>query len=211
MTAACAPPKPPSGGGQATVKLSTDVSDTDKIVNWANWTAYLDYDDKTKKYPTLEAFSKQTGIKASYSEDVDDNDSYVNKITPQLRAKQDIDRDIMVLTDWMANRVIRDQLVQPLDLISMKNVWRLRASLQEVSFDPGRAHSITWQSGFAGLAYDKTETSPVKAIADLWRSDLKGRVVVLSEFRDTVGLIMQSQGVDISKNFSKTQVEKGMD
>ena len=211
MTAACAPPKPPSGGGQATVKLSTDVSDTDKIVNWANWTAYLDYDDKTKKYPTLEAFSKQTGIKASYSEDVDDNDSYVNKITPQLRAKQDIDRDIMVLTDWMANRVIRDQLVQPLDLISMKNVWRLRASLQEVSFDPGRAHSITWQSGFAGLAYDKTKTSPVKAIADLWRSDLKGRVVVLSEFRDTVGLIMQSQGVDISKNFFKTQVEKGMD
>lgn len=211
VTAACAPPKPPAGGAAAKVQLPVDVSDTDKIVNWANWTAYLDYDDKTKTYPTLEAFSKQTGIKASYSEDIDDNDSYVNKISPQLRAKQDINRDIMVLTDWMANRVIRDELVQPLDLISMKNVWRLRPSLQEVSFDPGRQHSITWQSGFAGLAYDKTKTSPVKAIADLWRSDLKGRVVVLSEFRDTVGLIMQSQGVDISKDFTKAQVEKGMD
>lgn len=211
VTAACAPPKPPAGGAAAKVQLPVDVSDTDKIVNWANWTAYLDYDDKTKTYPTLEAFSKQTGIKASYSEDIDDNDSYVNKISPQLRAKQDINRDIMVLTDWMANRVIRDELVQPLDLISMKNVWRLRPSLQEVSFDPGRQHSITWQSGFAGLAYDKTKTSAVKAIADLWRSDLKGRVVVLSEFRDTVGLIMQSQGVDISKDFTKAQVEKGMD
>lgn len=207
VTAASAP----AGGAAAKVQLPVDVSDTDKIVNWANWTAYLDYDDKTKTYPTLEAFSKQTGIKASYSEDIDDNDSYVNKISPQLRAKQDINRDIMVLTDWMANRVIRDELVQPLDLISMKNVWRLRPSLQEVSFDPGRQHSITWQSGFAGLAYDKTKTSAVKAIADLWRSDLKGRVVVLSEFRDTVGLIMQSQGVDISKDFTKAQVEKGMD
>ncbi len=210
-TAACAPPKPPAAGGQAEVKLPADLSDKDKSVKWANWTAYLDYDDKTQTYPTLEAFKKKTGIKASYYEDIDDNDTYVNKVSPQLRAGQDIDRDLMVLTDWMANRLIRDQLVQPLDLISMANVHNLRPSLQDVSFDPGRTHSITWQSGFAGLAYDKTKTSPVKAIADLWRPDLKGRVVVLSEFRDTAGLVMQSQGVDISKPFTKTQVEKAFD
>lgn len=209
--AACAPPKPPAGGAASSVSLPPDLSDSQKVVKWANWTAYLDYDDKTKQYPTLEAFTKQTGIKASYFEDIDDNDSYVNKVSPQLRARQDIDRDIMVLTDWMANRVIRDELVQPLDLISMANVHNLRPSLQNVSFDPGRLHSITWQSGFAGLAYDKSKTSPVKAIADLWRSDLKGKVVVLSEFRDTAGLIMQSQGVDISGNFTKTQVEKAFD
>lgn len=206
VTAACAPPKPPSGGAAA-VKLPVDVSDTDKTVKWANWTAYLDYDDKTKTYPTLVDFTKQTGIKASYYEDIDDNDSYVNKVSPQLQAGQDIDRDIMTLTDWMANRVIRDQLVQPLDIISMPNVFRLRPSLQEVSFDPGRTHSITWQSGFAGIAYDKTKVKPLKTIDDLWQPSLKGRITVLSEFRDTAGLIMQSQGVDISKPFTKTQVE----
>ena len=80
-------PGPAGGGGVAALKLPTDVSDTDKVVRWANWTAYLDYDEDTKKYPTLEAFIKKTGIKASYTEDIDDNDSYFNKIAPQLRAE----------------------------------------------------------------------------------------------------------------------------
>ena len=75
--------------------------------SWANWTAYLDYDDKTKKYPTLEAFQKKTGIKATYAEDIDDNDSYYGKIQGQLRTGQDIGKDIIVFTDWMAARVIR--------------------------------------------------------------------------------------------------------
>lgn len=211
LTAACAPPKPPAAAGVAPVQLPQDLSDTEKIVNWANWTAYLDYDEKTKSNPTLDAFSKKTGIKASYFEDIDDNDTYVNKVSPQLRAKQNINRDLMVLTDWMAVRVIRDALVQPIDLITMANVHRLRPSLQNVSFDPGRTRSITWQSGFAGIAYDKSKVKPMKAIEDLWRPELKGKVTVLSEFRDTAGLIMQSQGVDISKNFTKAQVEKAFD
>src|SRR3954452_19186043 len=66
----------PSTSGSAGPSPAQDRSDTDKVVNWANWTLYLDYDDKTKKYPTLEAFQKKTGIKATYAEDVDDNDTY---------------------------------------------------------------------------------------------------------------------------------------
>jgi len=151
---ACAPPKPPAGG-VAAVKLPTDVSATEKVVNWANWTAYLDMDDEGKTYPTLEAFIKETGIKATYTEDIDDNDSYVSKVRPQLEAKQDIGKDIITLTDWMANRMIRDQLVQPLELIQMPNAGNLLPPLKEVSFDPGRNYSLTWQSGFAGIGYDK--------------------------------------------------------
>lgn len=205
---ACAPPAPPAGGGVAALKLPTDVSATDKVVRWANWTAYLDYDEETKKYPTLEAFIKKTGIQATYTEDVDDNDSYFNKIAPQLRAKQDIGRDIFVFTDWMANRVIRDQLAQPLELIRMPHAANLLDALKDVSFDPGRQYSLTWQSGFAGIGYDKSKVGrELKSLDDLWADDLKGKIVVLSEFRDTLGLIMLSQGVDISGGFGKAQFE----
>ena len=69
---------------------AVDSSDTDKAVNWANWTLYLDYDDKIETYPTLDAFSKQTGIKASYAEDIEDNDSDHGKIQGQLKNGQDI-------------------------------------------------------------------------------------------------------------------------
>ena len=209
--AACAPPTPPSGGATA-LKLPADLSTTDKQVRWANWTAYLDYDEDKKNYPTLEAFIKKSGIRATDSEDIEDNDSYFNKIAPQLRAGQDIGKDIFVFTDWMANRLIRDQLVQPLDLISMPNAPNLLPNLQEVSFDPGRTHSLTWQSGFAGIGYNRKKLGrDLKSLNDLWAPDLKGKIVVLSEFRDTAALIMQQQGVDISKNFTKTQVEAAFD
>lgn len=208
---ACAPPKPPAGG-VAAVKLPTDVSATEKVVNWANWTAYLDMDDEGKTYPTLEAFIKETGIKATYTEDIDDNDSYVSKVRPQLEAKQDIGKDIITLTDWMANRMIRDQLVQPLELIQMPNAGNLLPPLKEVSFDPGRNYSLTWQSGFAGIGYDKERVGKeLKTLDDLFTPELKGKVVVLSEMRDTLGLIMQWQGVDIAGNWGKPEYDKAIE
>ena len=172
----------------------------------------MDEDDSGKRYPTLEAFEKKSGISVTYRTDIDDNDSYVNKVAPQLRAKQDIKTDIFTLTDWMANRVIREGLVQPLELIQMPNAGNLLEPLKDVSFDPGRQYSLTWQTGFAGIGYNRKKLGrDLKTIEDLWAADLKGRVSVLSEMRDTVGLIMQSQGVDISKPFTKDQFQAAID
>lgn len=205
--AACKPPEPPAGGA-STLTLPTDVSDTERIVRWANWTAYLDFDEETKTYPSLEAFQEKYGITATYSEDIEDNDAYFSKIAPQLRAGQDIEKDIFVFTDWMANRVIKAQLCQPLELIRMPNASNLLESLKDVSFDPGRNNSLTWQSGFAGIGYNKRKVGrELKSLDDLWAADLAGKVSVLSEFRDTAGLIMQQQGVDISGPFERTAIE----
>jgi spermidine/putrescine transport system substrate-binding protein len=207
----CAPPLPPAAGATK-LNLPQDLSATQRTAKWANWTAYLDFDDKTKKYPTLEAYKKKSGMAVTYSEDVDDNDSYFNKIAPQLRAGQDIDRDIFVFTDWMANRVIREKLCQPLELIRMPHAANLLDKLKDVSFDPGRQFSLTWQSGFAGIAYDKSKVGrDLKNVSDLWAPDLKGKIVVLSEFRDTLGLLMQTQGVDPSGPFTRAQFETAAD
>lgn len=209
--AACAPPQPPAGGGLADLKLPKDVSETDRIVRWANWTAYLDMDDAGKSYPTLDAFTKKTGIKATYSEDIEDNDTYFNKIAPQLRAGQDIGKDIFTFTDWMANRVIREQLCQPLELIRAPNANRLLEPLKEVSFDPGRLFSLTWQSGFACIGYDKSKVGKeIKSVDDLWAPELKGKVTVLSEFRDTLGVIMLQQGVDISGDWGRKEFDNAV-
>jgi spermidine/putrescine transport system substrate-binding protein len=189
-----------------------DKSATDKVVRWANWPAYLDYDEKTKKYPTLEKFQQETGIKATYAEDIDDNDSYYGKVQGQLKNGDDIGKDVVVLTDWMADRMIRQGYVQELDLAKIPNSKNLNPKLQDVDFDPGRKHSLTWQSGYAGIGYRKDKVGrELKTLDDLWAPDLKGKIVVLSEMRDTVGLIMLSQGVDISSDFSEDDFNKGLD
>jgi spermidine/putrescine transport system substrate-binding protein len=75
-----------------------------------------------------------------------------------------------------------------------------------VDFDPGRKRSLTWQSGFGGLAWAKDKVpAGMKSVEDLWKPEYKGRIEVLSEMRDTVGLIMLSQGVDISGKWGDDQ------
>jgi len=201
-----------STSGSAGPSPAQDRSDTDKVVNWANWTLYLDYDDKTKKYPTLEAFQKKTGIKATYAEDIDDNDTYYGKIQAQLKAGQDIGKDVIVLTDWMAGRLVRQGYVQKFDDAAIPNKKNILPALANVSFDPGRHSTLTWQSGYAGLGYNKQQVkTPIRTVDDLWRPELKGRVEVLSEWRDTMGLIMMSQGVRIDKPFTQAQFDKALD
>lgn len=212
MLAACGTGGGTSGGSSSKPSPAADVSDTDKIVNWANWTLYLDYDDSTRKYPSLEAFSEATGIKANYSEDVDGNDSYFGKVQGQLSAGQDIGQDIITLTDWMAGRMIRLGYTQELNLDNIPNSKNLLSGLQNVDFDPGRKHSLTWQSGFGGIVWNK-EAFPkgLKSVSDLWQPELKGRVEVLDEMLDTMGLLMMDQGVDITGDWGEDEFENALD
>lgn len=190
--AACAP-------GEQALVAAEDISATDPTVNWANWPLYLDEDDDGN-YPTLAAFTAASGIAAKYFVDVDDNNSYFAKVKDQLALGQDIGADTVCLTEWMVSRWIRRGWTQQFNLDNIPNHGNVVAELLNPDFDPGRQSSLPWQGGFAGLVYntDLVKT-PVLSVADLWRDDLKGRVVVLSEMRDTVGVIMLSQGVDITK------------
>jgi spermidine/putrescine transport system substrate-binding protein len=200
-----------SGGSAAKPSPAVDTSRTDKVVNWANWTLYLDFDDKTKKYPTLEKFQKLFQIKATYDEAIDDNDTYYGKIQGQLKNGQDIGKDIITLTDWMAGRIIRQGYAQKLNKANIENAKNLLPNLQNPDFDPGRNYSLTWQSGYAGLAWNKKHVpGGLTTVSDLWKPALKGKVEVLSEMRDTMGLIMLEQGADITK-FTGDQFSKAIE
>ncbi len=202
-----------TGDAAAGPQAATDLSKTDKVVNWANWTLYLDYDEETKTYPTLEKFQSETGLDATYAEDIDDNESYYGKIQAQLRQGQDIGKDIITLTDFMAARLIKAGWVQKLDQANIPNGANILDNLKgdDLAWDPGRDFSYTWQSGYAGLGWNTAELkkltgkSELTSLEELWDPKLKGRVEVLSEMRDTVGLILLYQGVDITKDLDLTK------
>ena len=190
--AACAP------GGSGAPKPATDVSKTDKTLTWSNWPAYIDEDD-AGNYPTLVSFKGKTGITVEYKVDIDDNSTYYGTIKDQLALGQATGSDTFCLTEWMVARLIRFGYVQELDAANIPNKKNLQPALLNPDFDPGRKKSLPWQNGFAGLAWN-TEEVPggLVSLDDLWDPKLKGKVTVLSEMRDTMGIIMLSQGVDIS-------------
>ncbi|MCU1420966.1 MAG: polyamine transporter substrate-binding protein [Microbacteriaceae bacterium] len=203
--AACA------AGTSGKPSAAKDVSSSDKTLNWDNWSYYLD--QKGKKYPTLIAFEKESGIKVKYTVAVDDNNTYYAKVKDQLALGQDIGADTVCLTDWMVSRLIGLGYTQKLDHSKIPNIKNLSPSLQNPDFDKGRNYSLPWQSGFAGLCWNKEKLpSGLKSVSELWDPALKGKVGVLSEMRDTIGLIMLEQGVDISsKSWGDAEFTKAID
>lgn len=209
-----------AGGGAVSVGLAAcstggdlepaeDISATDKSVVWSNWPLYID-EDEDGNYPTLIRFQEESGITVTYRADYDDNNTYYAKVRDQLQLGQDIGADLVCPTEWMAGRWVSLGFVQEFNEANMPNKANVVDNLLNPDFDPGRKKSLPWQAGFAGLCYNTDLTGEVKSVADLWRADLKGRVVLLSEMRDTMGILMMANGVDIA-DFSKSDFEDAIE
>lgn len=177
-----------------------DLSSSDKRLVVSNWPGYIDEDDDGY-VSTLTEFEERTGIKVSYTADVNDNLEFFAKVVNQLGSCQSSKRDMFVLTDWMAARMIQVGWIQPLDQAKVPNVQaNLIDSLRGVGWDPDRTYSAPWQSGLTGIAYNKSKVKEVRSFEELLtRPDLRGRISLLTEMRDTMGLIMLSQGRDPAK------------
>jgi spermidine/putrescine transport system substrate-binding protein len=155
-------------------------------------------------FPTLVAFGTRTGITVNYTDRIEGNRPYFAGVRPRLARGQDIGADLIVLTDWMTAECVALGYAQAFDAAVIPRAEQnLAASLRDVPYDPGRASSLPWLSGFTGMAWNKKAFSdldldPPERVSDLWNPALRGHVEVLDEMRDTVGLIMSDQGVDVS-------------
>jgi spermidine/putrescine transport system substrate-binding protein len=174
-------------------------SAAENIVRWGNWPLYLDFDEESKTYPTLVKFSESTGIDAQYFEDYNDNDEFFGKVQAQLKLGEDIGYDVVTPTDWMAARWIRLGYTQKFDLANIPNAGNILDSLKSPSYDPMRESTLTWQGIMAGFGWN-TEKNPkgIRTLDELFAPQNKGKIVVLSEMRDTIGVILLAQGVDIT-------------
>ncbi len=168
-----------------------DVSATDKRLVFSNWPEYIDEDDKDY-VSTLSQFEKDTGIKVDYTADVNDNNEFFAKVSNQLGSCSSSKRDMFALTDWMAARMIQVGWIQKLDASKVPNLHaNIIDSLKSPGWDKKRDFSAPWQSGLTGIAYNKSKVGEIKSFSELLtRKDLKGRVTLLSEMRDTMGFML---------------------
>ena len=184
---------------------------SDNAVRWGNWTLYLDYDSDAKVYPTLEKFTEQTGVEVKYLEDYNDNDEFYGKVQGQLKLGEDIGYDLICPTDWMAARYIRLGYAQKLDKANIPNAKNILPALASVPYDSDRSYTLTWQGIMGGFTWNKEKIPQgIKNLDDLFAPANKGKVEVLTELRDTVGVIMLAQGVDITK-FTSDQYYNALD
>jgi spermidine/putrescine transport system substrate-binding protein len=184
------------GGGGGDEESSGEV---EKVLNFANWPLYIDVDEKTKKHPTLEAFTAATGIKVNYFEEINDNAEYFATVQAPLSQGQSIDRDIFVFTDnsRFPGLLVDQGWVEKLDKDLIPNISNLIDAQASPPFDPDREYSLPWQSGMTGIAWNEDVTGPVTSVEQLLEDPkLKGKITMLSEMADSVGLVILANGDD---------------
>ncbi|MFI1221865.1 MULTISPECIES: PotD/PotF family extracellular solute-binding protein [unclassified Streptomyces] len=182
---------------------SDDHSAKEKEVSFSNWTEYMDVSEDEKSRPTLQAFTKRTGIRVRYTEDINDNVEFFGKIKPQLAAGQNTGRDLICVTDWLAARIIRLGWAQKLDPSNLPHAFaNVSAQFRTPDWDPGRAYSYPWTGIPTVIAYNVKATGgrKVDSVTQLLDDPkLKGRVSFLSEMRDSIGMTLLDQGKDPGK------------
>ena len=202
MLAACGTEGAQVEAGSCT---STDLSSKEKTMVFSNWIGYVD-PPKASDTSTLEKFQQESGITVDYKNgDVNDNETFFSKVSPQLQDCRSTGRDAFVVTDYMAARMIELGWIQKLDHANMPNVEaNLIDFLRSPDWDPKRDYSVPWQSGMTGICYNSELTDPVTSFEELLtRPDLKGKIDLLSEMRDTMLFLLLMEGSDPS-DFSDT-------
>jgi spermidine/putrescine transport system substrate-binding protein len=163
-----------------------------------NWPAYIDPTEGDVK-GTVDRFKEATGIDFRYTEEYNDNNEYFAKIQPLLSKGDPIDPDIIAPTFWMTARLIGLGWVDKLPLEEIPNRSNLRDDLVNPTWDPTGEYSLPWQTGMTGIAYNLDATGrEITSVEDLFDPAFNGKIGMLTEMRDTIGLILLGLGKDPS-------------
>jgi spermidine/putrescine transport system substrate-binding protein len=188
----------PSGTTSPSSDTGGATGGGDDSLYFENWPAYIDPTEDGAT-GTVDRFIEATGIQMRYTEAFNDNNEYFAKIQPLLGTGKTIDPDLIAPTSWMVGRLINLGWVDKLPIDQVPNAANLRADLQNPSWDPTGEFSLPWQTGFAGIAYNLSATGrELNSVEDLFDPAFAGKIGMLTEMRDTMGLLLLGLGVDIS-------------
>ena len=170
-------------------------------LNFANWIGYIDISDDGSSYPSLDRFTKETGVVVNYDESIANNEEFFSTLQGPLSQNQPPAWDIIVVTDWLVARLIRLGWLEPITLSATPNFpANLLPQYRGRAFDPETKFAAPWQSGMTGIGFDKKKTGELTSLAALWDAKFKGKITYLvDEMRDTVGLAAIKLGFDPAK------------
>ena len=164
-------------------------------LRFLNWNDYIDEGPDG----TVARFERSTGVKVAYTPELNDNVEMYNRFAPDLRAGKRIPYDLLCPTFWMAERMLAEDLLDPLPIAELQNHANLDVPFLQLPWDRGARYQMPYQVVVAGIAYNEALTGPVNSMGELLtRSDLAGKVSVLSEMLDTVGLMLLAEGSDVT-------------
>jgi spermidine/putrescine transport system substrate-binding protein len=170
-------------------------------VRFANWPYYIDR-RRDNSHPSLEAFTRETGIQVTYSRPIRGNERFLERLRPFLEAGEPPPWDLIVMTNGPElSTLVREGWVLPLDHGRLPTFDRYAGPLvRDPAWDPGNRYSVAWQSGFTGLGYRPEAVEALgrapRSVQDLWDPRLQGRVGMMSDLLELGSFGMLGLGIE---------------
>ncbi len=171
---------------------------TSTVLNLYGWSAYI-------PQQLLDDFSKKYGIKVNY-----DTYSSNEEMLAKLQAGAS-GYDVVIPSDYTVAIMAKQGMLEPLDLSQIPNFANIDTRFINRDYDPGNKYTVPYQWGTSALVYDKTKVPfEPKSWADLWDPKFKGRLVMLDDEREMIGMALQVLGYDRNSTDTKQldQAEK---
>ena len=157
---------------------------TSKELNIYAWSEYIPQE-------LLDAFAKEYKVKVNY-------DTYASN--EELLAKLQAGKttyDVIIPSDYTVGIMAAQKMLEPVDLDHTPNFVNVDDAFKNPSFDPGNKYSVPYQWGSVGIAVNTAKvTKPISKYADLWDPAFKGKLVVLDDEREVIGMALLVLGYD---------------
>ena len=165
-----------------TAETTQEKAKSDVELTVFNWYDYIDP-------AVIDMFEEETGVTVKYVNFTTNEEMYT-KIEAGAGTY-----DVLFPSEYMIERMIKNDMLAELDLSKMPNTENLIASMRDPSYDPGNKYSIAYMWGTLGILYN-TEMVPegVTSWASLFDSKYAGNVIMMNSMRDTLGLALKYQG-----------------
>jgi spermidine/putrescine transport system substrate-binding protein len=182
-------------GSRKAFAAQVDKSKLSKELNIYNWSDYIAED-------TIPNFEKEFGVKVNY-DTYEDNEALLAKLQSGATGY-----DIVVPTGYMVEIMIKQGLLAPIDHKNIPNLKGVSTDLQNPPYDPGRKHSVPWQWGTTGFAYNsKKVTGKVDSWRLLWDPQYKGKITLLDDMRSAISVPLKMLGYSLNSTNEKQLME----
>ncbi len=154
-----------------------------------NWSEYM-------PDSVLEDFTKETGIKVIMST-YDSNEALYAKVR-MVGAKG---YDIIVPSTDFVSRMRKEGLLQPVDKSKLSNFGNLDPKLLNQAFDPDNTYSVPYMWGSTAIAVNVKDpaAASVTSFADLWKPELKGKILLPNDMRGVLGMGLKRLGHSLNE------------
>lgn len=164
-----------------------------ETLNVLNWGEYIS-DGAEGALDIVAAFEEVSGIHVNYDDSTSNNEAMYAKLKSGAVAV-----DIVIPSDYMIQRMIRENMLQKVDTSKIPNYKYIMDEYKGLFFDPQDEYSVPYNVGMVGIIYNTTmvEGKP-DSWSLMWDSTYKGNILNFNNPRDALATAQFYLGLDVN-------------